>query len=404
MARETNYINQIEKEKQEKKKKELCFENIKNKIGKENLSSDELKTIIMHYKGLDSLTTRTVTGYINQLCKMSDGLLNEEDFKFDGEYCFKSKYHGLLIALLCTDYFGGKKRKNKLSDRALLYQQLVDNIKNHLNDVDKDLIVQNPAYYNARIESKFTKHINTELYAISNIMYNCDPIIRYQLMVEVLDKLVSLRRWMQDWDLKIRENRLLYADNVEEYREGIIQKGSFKHITLEHLMIRMLAAKIKSQKYEYISKNEELSYPATYITTKTFDIYGSKENEIQKYLDSVDLAIENTPKYIELMNKAKKILNLENPIEKKVYEQLDSLCKVRFAAPYVHPNDYERMVRFVENCIGNDKREILKLLETMSENAFILQETMDKIMNIKVRVEIKKEKGMVSYNRKDKKN
>ncbi|MEG1314012.1 MAG: hypothetical protein RSD40_06815, partial [Bacilli bacterium] len=327
MARKTNYIRQIEKEEQEKNKKELCFEEVEKKIGQENLSSDELKIIIMHHKGLNSLSTRTVTGYINQLCKMSDGLLNEADFKDDGEYCFKPKYHDLLISLICTDYFGGKKKENKLSDRALLYQQLVDNIRNYINDIDKDLIVQDPAYYNARVESALTKHINTELYAISNIMYNSDPIIRYQLMVEVLDKFVVLRRWMQDWDLKIRENRRLYADNVESYRDAIAQKGIFKQTTLEQLMIRILSAKIKSQKYEYISNDEELSFPATYMATKTFDAYGLKENEIQKYLDSVDLAIENTPRYVELMDKAKKILNLEDTIEKKIYEQLDSLCK-----------------------------------------------------------------------------
>lgn len=125
---------------EEIKKKKIFYEDIEVKIGKESISAEELAVYLSRKRKLSDgdMSEKTVRRYIHKLCKMSKGLLKNSDFKEGNEsnsgYLFKPEYHGLLLTLLDTEYFGGKKNNEKLSDRVVLHEQIA---KNHENDEKK---------------------------------------------------------------------------------------------------------------------------------------------------------------------------------------------------------------------------------------------------------------------------
>ena len=76
-------------------------------------------------------------------------------------------------------------------------------------------------------------------------------------------------------------------------------------------------------------------------------------------MNDIDRAVENQSLYQCIQEKAKKILDLSNPFEEQMYYDLMNMAKIRCCTPYVSPEEYDRMVRFTESAIANDKWDIL---------------------------------------------
>lgn len=383
----------IESNYDEKRKKEesLTYPQVCKKIKSGNgINAEELAVYIKGKQKRKSCTRRTIDNYIKNLCNMSNGLLKIEDFKKNEDYFFEGKSLKFLLTIINTGYFGNRKKNPTLKDREKIYNQLLKNVKEYLDEEDEKLLKSYPEYLNAQLEAAFTKHLNRELYAMNNIMYHAEPTIRYQLMVEALDMIVKLRRWMQEWDITISENRLLFADDIESYKRALKEEGEFSKASFEMRIIELLADKIHNHKSKFISDSEELSRAATYIASKDYHMYGKSDNEIQQYLEQVDQAIENDEKYQKLKEKAVNILDITDPIEEKMYYQLLRISRTFYAAPFVHPDDYAKMVRFTESCIVNDKRKIFELLN-FDWIGLLTKERIEQIMNIKDRIDLKNE-------------
>lgn len=370
-----------------KKKEPIRYEDVEGKIGKESLSAAELAIYLSGCRSLSSeFTEKTVKNYIKAICDESDGLLSINDFKHDpskngSKYEFKPEYHSLLLTLMDTDYFDGRRNDRKLSTRTELYGQLVNNINRYMSDIDQKVIKKNPVYTNAVLEQHLSKYISNELTALLRTLYHSDPVKRYQLMIEFLNSLLSLRKWMDKVDSEMMSTRMVYAHELNGLKDAIYQQGLFKSVNLDEFIIKFMALRIHSEKYEYISDEEELSPEAMCLAEKLFNITIKDDTDIKKIMDQIKAAISNDKRYNEIMEKAKQILNLEDPLEAQIYSDLKERCKIQYLRPTVSSEEYDRTVRFTEACIADDKWDIIRKFCQVGHH--VTEEDMEEIIKIK---------------------
>lgn len=372
-----------------KEKEQITFKDVEDKFGKKNMSVAEFAVYLCKARDLapGEITEKTIKNYIKEICEASDGKLSIKDFKHDPNnpksmYILKPQLHSLLITIMATDYFDGRRNERKLSTRGELYLQLVKNINRFLDDGDKKIIKANPAYVNAMLERHLSEHINEQLTSLLRIMYHADPVIRYQLMIEFLSSLTNLRLWMDRLDCNMFSTRLVYTHDLDEVKDAIYQKGLFESIELDKLLINILALRMHSKEYEYISDNEELLPAAMYLAIKLFDVNIKDDAEINQIIKQVDNFISNEKRYNEIMQKAKSILDLNNSQEAKIYEDLKKLTAIQYLKPEVSLEEYEKTVRFTESCIAKDKWDILNIFSNMGRKT-MTTEHIAKIMAIK---------------------
>lgn len=115
---------------------------------------------------------------------------------------------------------------------------------------------------------------------------------------------------------------------------------------------------------------EDTVYEGTLIFQSEFP----KESETQKQMDDINRAIENQSLYQCIQEKAKKILDLSNPFEEQMYYDLMNMAKMRCCTPYVSPEDYDRMVRFTESAIADDKWDIINKFLQLGNRALSKQD------------------------------
>lgn len=124
----------------------------------------------------------------------------------------------------------------------------------------------------------------------------------------------------------------------------------------------------------YIEDNEQMTPIGVYLATLIFQSEFPKESETQKQMDDINRAIENQSLYQCIQEKAKKILDLSNPFEEQMYYDLMNMAKMRCCTPYVSPEDYDRMVRFTESAIADDKWDIINKFLQLGNRALSKQD------------------------------
>lgn len=156
-------------DKKQTKKVPPSYETVKAKFESENMTIEELTVFLQNSQreNRQYLTEKTVKNYIKVLCESSGGLLRPEDFKENPKskspYCIKPAWQGILVTLMDSDFFEGRKNDRRLKTRADLNQQLAENVNKYLTGDDKRIITENPAFINAELEARLSKHINREL-------------------------------------------------------------------------------------------------------------------------------------------------------------------------------------------------------------------------------------------------
>lgn len=347
-------------------KAQPSYETVKAKFGTEDMTIEELTVFLRNSPrgARPDLTEKSVKNYIKSLCESSNGLLKPEDFKKNPEYskspyCIKPEWQGLLVALMDSDYFEGRKNDRRLKTRADLNRQLAENVENYLGGEDKRIVMENPAFINAELESRLSKHINQELVILMRTMYHVSPVIRYKLMLEFLKNLANLRIWMSRQDSKEEATRLVYAHELDEIHNAIYQKGLFLSKSLDELLISLLATRMHDEEYVYVDGDEEMTPIGVYFATLIFEGEFPDTSAAKRQLDELEQALNDDSLIQTIQEKAKKILNLKDPFEQFLYDDLIRMAKLHRCTPYVSPEEYERMVRFTESAIAQDKWDIL---------------------------------------------
>ncbi|MBL4933031.1 hypothetical protein [Clostridium paridis] len=384
---------------EETKKKEIHYKNVEAKIGKESISAEELAVYLSRKRELSDgdMSEKTIRRYIKKLCRMSKGLLKDSDFKDGNEtnspYLFKPEYHGLLLSFLDTEYFGGKKNDQKLSERIVLHEQIAENVSKYLEpDMQKD-IMEDPSYLNALVEGRLSKRINNELAGLINTMYNSEPVMRYQFMIECLDRLVAIRRWMNEWEERIKLIRCMFAkDDEDSVKQEGVEDDLFKYDMLDSLMIKLIYSKVHNKEYKYVSDNELLSYPTAYMAMKLYDITGLKDHEIYMILNQIEEKVSNDCRYRNIMEKAHLLLDSHDYLEGKILDSLDKIVKSQIVSNEadIFPADFNRLIRFIETAVQADKAAIKDILGDTYTDVVLDKRTIDEIMKVKDRIEKQK--------------
>ncbi len=378
------------------------YEQVKRKIGKEPIDAKELAVYLSYLKGISngSLDEKTIRRYIQKLCDMSKGRLKDLDFKqgtsVNSAYLFKPGYHNLLLAFLDTDYFGAKKNDKKLSDRMVLHEQLAENITKYLDTGMQEKIKSDPSYLNALIEGRLSKCITNELAVMLHIIHNSEPVIRYQFMLEVLNELATVRRWMNEWEERIRLIRGMFVkDDEKNQSQDNVESGDFQYDMLDSLMVKLLEAKVNNKEYEYLSEDELLPYKMAYISEKLYDITGLKTHEIYDFLNLIEEDVINDFRYKKIMQKAHRILDRNDQFEREVFESLDKIIKSQIVSNKadISPNNFNKIIRFTEEMVREDKIKIKEILGDTNIDIVLDKTIIDEMMKIKDREDKKKIAG-----------
>ncbi|HIT07405.1 MAG TPA: hypothetical protein IAB53_12285 [Candidatus Scybalocola faecipullorum] len=184
----------------------------------------------------DFISDKTIKRYIKKLCKMSEGKITPSKFMktVDGTdvYIIQPEIQELLVAMFDTDFFGVKgKAKAGIDVKQRLRAQLAENVEIYLDEDIKKQVKSAPQFLNARLEDILTEKINNEvrgMFATINnevrgmfaTMQDSDDTIQYQLMLETLDRLVAIRRWMNEWNARINLIKQEFAKTEQEKQDA----------------------------------------------------------------------------------------------------------------------------------------------------------------------------------------
>ena len=205
---------------------------------------------------IKEISEKTIKRYIKKLCKESNGKLNEKQFMSvvdDVEmYYIQPEYQQLLVVLFDTDYFGAKGRsKNGIDEKQRLRAQLAENVESFLEGETLFQVKLTPQFLNARLEDILASKINNEIRGMLATIRIADDTIQYQLMLETLDRLVAIRRWMNEWNTRIQLIKQEFANSEAEKQDAIDGTGKFKHKELKDIIVDVISARLDGKEYEH---------------------------------------------------------------------------------------------------------------------------------------------------------
>lgn len=362
MGRETNY-NEGLYSNDDKDKKLINAEEVKEKIGKQSLTTEEIAIYLTEYSKGKPIGKKTIENYIQKICKDSNGLLAKSDFMIGNIYVIRPELQGLLLTILNTNYFDGRKNQRLLRYREELYRDLIKNIDNYLNTDEKELIKESSMYVNALLESELTKKLNNELIVLMRELYHADSLVRFRMMKYVIEDISRLRKWVARTDTKIMSGKLVYSAQAEadsKSEEGKYLKEIIRSDSLEEYIIKILANKANGLNNKNDNGDDEIiSYPGTYFAQILYDIDVGNNNEVNEILSQIDNNINNNARFCEIRDKAQHILNLNDSYESLIFKYLMALSKIHLIAPEVSKKDYINMTKFIESSMAKDKWDIL---------------------------------------------
>lgn len=239
---------------------------------------------------------------------MSEGKITPSKFMktVDGTdvYIIQPEIQELLVAMFDTDFFGVKgKAKAGIDVKQRLRAQLAENVEIYLDEDIKKQVKSAPQFLNARLEDILTEKINNEVRGMFAIMQDSDDTIQYQLMLETLDRLVAIRRWMNEWNARINLIKQEFAKTEQEKQDAKNKIGLFKHKQLQDIFIDVISNLLEGKEYEYISEEEEIFYPTLYAVSKMYDITAMPGNELTVWLQEVEKNISNLKRYQYILKK-----------------------------------------------------------------------------------------------------
>lgn len=361
MGRTSDYTKQVRNEECENtvetKKSSKSFADIKRMFAKEPMTAEQFGIYLGECKAAgDFISDKTIKRYIEKLCKMSDGKITPSKFMktVDGTdvYIIQPEIQELLVAMFDTDFFGAKgKPKAGIDVKQRLRAQLAENVEIYLDEDIKKQVKSAPQFLNARLEDILTEKINNEVRGMFATMQDSDDTIQYQLMLETLDRLVAIRRWMNEWNARINLIKQEFAKTEQEKQDAKNKTGLFKHKQLQDILIDVISNLLEGKEYEYISEEEEIFYPTLYAASKMYDITAMPGNELTLWLQEVEENISNLKRYKYIQKKARALFDENDHLEKKILDSIDKIARTQLVSNEsdMTPEQYERLVRFTED-------------------------------------------------------
>lgn len=368
MGKHTKYDGGIYTDKSQKINPDV----VKGKIGNAEIDAAELAAFLSKYGRCSRVQTdKTIRRKIKDICRKSDGLLREDDFKktVDGtvKYVFKPDVQAFIITLIDSTYLLERANKRKLKVRNNMMEDMIANVETYMAQGDKKILESNPAYTNAKLECLFTSAINKQLVTLVRELYHADEVVRLQEMKEVLDQLVEINNSLGRRNAHIDSSKMVYGHAFDGEEDGEFRRALLQADSIGDFLVYLLGLKMNGKEYEYLNDDEELSYPALWVATKMYECEVMPVTETGIKLSEMDAAVGNDERLMQIAQKAKEIFDLSDPHEHLMYISTLRQAAVYYAAPYVSEEDYARTVKFVETVMSDTKWDLLQKFATMKD-------------------------------------
>lgn len=367
MGKSSDYLGQIKRENEKDKREKDVAEKTKAKLWKETIKASELAAFLSCYsRNQVHFDSKKVKGRIEEICSMSEGLLEKEDFRKEpgknSMYLFVPETHGIILTLLDTEYFDDRKNDRLLSTRENLYRDLTVNVDLYMKPIDRDIVISNPAFANAKCESILSDAINHKIQELLRCVMHTDEVIRVKLLKRTYDKLCQIVSENDKEDTNLWSSKLVYSHTFDDVEDGKYLKALFGADNLFVFLINLLALRLKGKNYEMLSENEKLTYPALYAKAKTEEdpLWVELEDiNIEDLMASQKDAVNLDEKYIDIIIKVSKILDSKDPDELQVLEDLISITQKRFIYKRMNNADKNISKRFYEASFAKDHFDLL---------------------------------------------
>lgn len=350
---------------------------------------------------IKEISEKTIKRYIKKLCKESNGKLNEKQFMSvvdDVEmYYIQPEYQQLLVVLFDTDYFGAKGRsKNGIDEKQRLRAQLAENVESFLEGETLFQVKLTPQFLNARLEDILASKINNEIRGMLATIRIADDTIQCQLMLETLDRLVAIRRWMNEWNTRIQLIKQEFANSEAEKQDAIDGTGKFKHKELKDIIVDVISARLDGKEYEFISEEEEIFYPTLYAAFKMYDITAMPGNELTAWLNEIERNISNYGRYRRILQKAKAVFDEKDLLEGKILDSIDKIARTQLVSNEADmtPEQYEILVRMQGDVSVEEKQKLLCKLEESGDMS-LDEKTLKELIELKDGIEKKRKAGLI---------
>lgn len=408
MARTSDYSKNLDKDIQDgmleesQKSASKEFKDIKKLFAKEPMTAEQFGIYLGGCKiPAKDISDKTIKRYIDKLCKMSNDKIHPAQFMQNQDgvdvYLIQPEFHELLVAMFDTDYFGAKgKPKSGVDVEQQLRAQLAENVEVYLSDDVKAQVKLSHQYLNARLESILSEKIANEIKGMLATIYKADDTIQYQLMLETMDRLVAIRRWMNEWDARVKLIKQEFAKTEQDKEDAKNNAGKFKHKQIQDIFIDVMAAIMAGEKYEYVNEDEEIFYPTLYAAVKMYDITAMPEHELTLWLEEAERNISNSLRYRRINHKAHLVFDENDLLEGKILESIDKIARTQIVSDIadLSPEQYERLNRFMGDASIIEKEAILCKIEQTGDLS-LDDKTLQELIDIKDGVELKKKFGMI---------
>lgn len=360
MGRQADYSIKEEKE-------GISLEMARAKLGKDVMTPADYVPLIQEYQGL-LVDEKTVKKRVQGICHKSNGLLPPEAFKSGskGAYRFEPAYNELLLTLVATECFDGRKNDMRVATRSAIYEQLLKNIERLPNET-QEIIKSHPSYLNTRLECRLMDHIACEMAANIGVLSCANTLLQNKLMYEFLKTLVNFRRWAEQEDAlssidRLTASRLLYTPCDAEHAA---KRKAFETEKLDEFIICLIALKRAGEEFRFVSPDEVLPVTTLPLANRMFRL--SLPLELEEKLQEFENRIFNEPRYQKIVEGVEKVLNLDDTKEAAIYKKFIQILQIEYLRVDISPEDYDRMIRFTENAMMSQKEEILRTLEKVEQ-------------------------------------
>lgn len=377
MGRKSDYVAQFEREEAKKLGENASLEIAKRKLGRETLSISEMAELVSDVEshclpegsGPINLHVDTIKERLRRICEKSNGLLKIDYFKAGtkGVYQFEPEYSRLMLTLLSSGYIEGRTERTKpLTWRIELYARLFKIIDDVLREEDQNFIKDHPAYNNAELEMRLGSLIISELSSTMNSLYQINSVVRFRFMFQFLLSLLELNQNYLSVVKKLGDEKLyIDYDLPESYRTTDLKEQLRWADTLERLIEVLIEYRRQGKKPVYIEEAEELSYPVFTYAKKIFGL-SSNKSEYQNIWRTIENELEKQQRYQEIMRGIEEIIDRNRPGEALLLVEIEDLVKMMYLHSDVSLEDFNRIMRFTEDNLQEEKTRMLEVVRKLS--------------------------------------
>lgn len=313
---------------------------------------------------------KKVKNRIADICSLSNKLITPDDFKAKTgrhPYQLKPEWHGLLFALMDTDYFDNRKNNRLLNTRDSLHRDLIVNIENYLNLADKKIIENYPGYLIAKVESLSSEVIAFQMQTIVRDIMTSDDTIRFKLLRRTYDTLNQLILDNQRDISKHWAHKTINSINLDQAEHNEFMATLLSANNLPRFMATLLAFKVKGNAYTNTDDIEHLIYQNMYNTEQPTDHislgdlkdYEIFEHDLNKTLEHKKSL--NDDFYADFIIKIFRVIDLSDPIELQLGLRIYKLLSRCYGITSLQLKQNEELAnKFFETSMKKDLSDLLK--------------------------------------------